>query len=446
MTNYRNHPHIEMVDPSTLIISPTHARKHGPKQIERIGRSFERVGFVVPIVADDDNVVAAGAGRLQAAIQCGLELVPVIRVKFVSEADRRAFALADNKIAEMGEWDPELLKGELEYLFEQDYDLDFTGFGVGDLDLGLVPTDEPEPPVELPHPAACAVSRPGDLWLIEQQRLYCGNARDTVSYEALLGDERAAMIFADPPYNVKIDGHVSGLGQVRHREFAEAAGEMSVGEFTTFLRSVFKLCVRFSVGGSIHFHCMDWRHLREILDAADGVYTEFKQLIVWVKTNAGMGTFYRSRHELVLVFKSGTERHTNNFGLGDKGRYRTNVWEVAGANTFRRGRAQDLAAHPTVKPVALVADAILDCSNRGDLILDPFSGSGTTLLAAHRTGRRGAAIELDPLYVDASLRRLVAATGQVATLADGRTFAQVARDRAAEADHQQEQREEQDNG
>ena len=448
MTNYRNHPHIEMVDPSTLVVSPTHARKHGPEQVERIACSLDRIGFVVPIVADDDGVVAAGAGRLKAAILRQLELVPVIRVKFVSEADRRAFALADNKIAEMGEWDPELLKGELEYLFEQDYDLDFTGFSVADLDLGLVPTDEPEPPVEPPDPAACTVSRPGDLWLTGQQRLYCGNARDTVSYEALLGEERAAMIFADPPYNVKIDGHVSGLGKVRHREFAEAAGEMSVAEFTSYLRSVFKLCVRFSVGGSIHFHCMDWRHLREMLDAAEGVYTEFKQLIVWVKTNAGMGTFYRSRHALVLVlvFKSGTERHTNNFGLGDKGRYRTNVWEVAGANTFRKGRAQDLAAHPTVKPVALVADAILDCSNRGDLILDPFSGSGTTLLAAHRTGRRGAAIELDPLYVDTSLKRLSAATGLVATLADGRTFDQVASDRAAETDDQPEQREEKPNG
>jgi DNA modification methylase len=264
-------------------------------------------------------------------------------------------------------------------------------------------------------------------------RLYNGNARDAASYEALLGDERAAMVFCDPPYNVPVQGHVSGLGKARHREFAEASGEMAPPEFTTFLRSVFRLCVRFSVGGSIHYHCMDWRHIREILDAADGIYTEFKQLVVWEKGGqAGMGTFYRSQHELIPVFKSGRGKHINNFGLGEKGRYRTNVWSHKGSNTFRKGRAQDLATHPTIKPVALVAEAILDCSNRGDLILDAFSGSGTTLLAAHRTHRRGAAIEIDPLYVDASLRRLHAATGIEPTLSDGRTFSQVATDRAEE--------------
>ena len=248
----------------------------------------------------------------------------------------------------------------------------------------------------------------------------------------MLGGELAAMIFADGPYNVPIVGHVSGLGKVRHREFAEAVGEMSAAEFTAFLRIVMRNCARFSSRGSIHYHCMDWKHTREILDAADGVYAEFKQLVVWQKDNAGMGTFYRSQHELIFVFKSGGGKHINNFGLGQTGRYRTNVWSYAGANTFRKGRAEDLAAHPTVKNLALVADAILDCSNRGDLILDPFSGSGTTLAAAHHTGRRGAAIELDPLYVDTGLRRLCATSGLTAIHADGRSFDAVAADRTRE--------------
>lgn len=435
-SDFRNHPHIEMVDPATLRVPPSHARKHDGKQIEQVAISIDQFGFVVPIVADDQGLIAAGVGRWQAARLRRLDAVPVIRVQFLSEADRRAFALADNRLAELSSWDEELLRGELEFLFEQDYDFSVTGFGLGDLDLSIGTNAKPEDSVELPAADAVAVSRTGDLWLIGPHRLYCGNARDAASYEVLLGDDRAAMVFADPPYNVPIDGHVSGLGKVKHREFAEASGELSQAEFTTMLRTVFKHCVRFSVDGSIHFQCMDWRHIREMLDAADGVYSAFKQLIVWVKSNAGMGTFYRSRHELLFVFKSGTASHTNNFGLGDRQRgHRSNVWEMAGANTFRKGRMEDLEAHSTVKPLALVADAMLDCSHRGELILDPFCGSGSTLAAAHRTKRRGAGIEIDPLYVDTALRRLTRMSGLVAVHADGRTFDEVASDRAAENDH-----------
>jgi DNA modification methylase len=331
----------------------------------------------------------------------------------------------------LSEWDEDLLAAELEFLFEQDYDLGVTGFDLADLDLSVVERTESEPPVELPDDDMVAVSRPGDLWLIGPHRLYCGNARDTASYEALLADERAALIFSDPPYNIPIAGNVSGLGRKVHREFLEGSGELTTAEFTAFLRTVFRNCARFSIDGSIHYHCMDWKHIREIIDAADGIYT-FKQLAVFAKTNAGMGAFYRSQHELVFIFKSGKARHINNFALGATGRHRSNLWTYAGVNTFRRGRDKDLESHPTVKPLAMVIDALLDCSNRGDLILDPFSGSGTTLVAAHRTKRRGAAIELDPLYVDTSLRRLSAASGLTPRLADGRTFAEVAADRAAE--------------
>lgn len=426
MHSFRNHLHIEMVDPTTLKIAPGHARKHPDKQIELIARSIDRHGAIVPIIADANNVVAAGVGRLKAALLRKMELFPVIRVDFISEVERRAFALADSRLAELSEWDETALKEELNSLFKEDVDIAELGFSLSDLDLGAGLLDEPEPPLLLPGANDESVTRAGDLWHIGEHRLYCGNSRDTLSYEVLLGDERATMVFADSPFNVPVEGHVSGQG--RFREFAEASGEMSPPEFTAFLRIVFRQCVRFSLDGSIHYQCMDWRHAREILDAADGVYTEYKQLITWVKQSGGMGTFYRSRHELIFVFKSGRAKHVNNFGLGDAGRYRTNVWEVGFGST----RKQDLKTHPTVKPVALVAEAILDCSNRGDLILDPFSGVGTVLLACQRCNRRGAAIEIDPLYVDVTLRRLRQTTGLIATLADGRTFDEVAADRANE--------------
>ncbi len=434
MTPFSNHPHIEMVSHCSLRQNPDNPRKHNPEQIEHLMQSIRRWGFKGALIVDEDGLIVAGHAMWEAAGKCGLDEVPIIRASFLSEADRRAFALAHNRLAELSNWDAPALARELEFLFEADYDFSGTGFTTADLDLSYdAAADKGEPDVELPDLDAKAISRHGDLWIIGDQRLYCGNARDAASYEALLGDERAAMVFCDPPFNVKVDGHVSGLGKIKHREFHEASGEMDKNEFTAFLRAIFRMCVRFAVKGSIHYHCMDWRHMREMLDASDGVYTELKQLVVWEKAgSAGMGTFYRSQHELIFVFKSGRERHINNFGLGEKGRFRTNVWSHKGANTFRKGRADDLAIHPTCKPVSLVVDALLDCSNRGDLILDAFSGSGTTLLAAHRTRRRGRAIEIDPLYVDASLRRLHIATGIEPELPDGRNFTQVVAERAKE--------------
>lgn len=426
------HPRVERVATISLKPNARNARTHDEKQISQIAVSIERFGWLVPIIVDDKNLIVAGHGRWEAARKMGLIEVPVIRAKFVTEADRRAFALAENRIAELSGWDDKLLAEELTFLFEDGYELEITGFSTADLDFSL-PEEraEPEEAVELPAAGSPSVSRPTDLWLIGPHRLYCGHAGCTGSWEALLGDERARLVFADPPYNVPIDGFVSGNGKNRHREFVMGAGEMTSAEFIAFLRAIFRNCVRFSVDGSIHYHCMDWRHQREMLDAADGVYTEHKQLVVYKKTNAGQGAFYRSQHELVFVFKSGRGKHVNNFGLGETGRYRTNVVEYAGVNTFRKGREADLAAHSTVKPTALVADFLLDCSNRGDLVVDPCLGSGTTLIAAHRTGRRGAGIELDPGYVDTALRRLTSATGIEPILAnDGRTFDEIADARA----------------
>jgi len=433
-----NHPQVHMALLADIKPNPKNPRTHSEKAILLLSSGIERWGFLNPIIVDEHGNIVAGHARYLAAKRLGLEYLPVIEARFVSEMDKLAYALADNKIVEFSGWDKTLLLKQLNFLFDNNYDLDITGFSVADLDFTI---GEPEKPleaeqVELPDPAATAVSRLGDLWIIGPHRLLCGNSLEAASYDILLGSDRAHMVFADSPYNVRVDGHVSGLGKNKHREFEFASGEMSRPEFTSFLRSVFRNCVTYSVSGSIHYQCMDHRHQREMLDAYEGVYSEYKQLIVWTKGGqAGMGTFYRSAHELIYVFKSGKGEHTNNFGLGETGRYRTNVWDYLGANSFRKGRAEDLAAHPTVKPLALVMDAILDCSNRGEIILDPFSGSGTTLIAAHKTGRRGAAIEIDPLYVDTALARLAQASGLTPNHADGRTFDQVAADRRSNSEN-----------
>jgi 16S rRNA G966 N2-methylase RsmD len=251
----------------------------------------------------------------------------------------------------------------------------------------------------------------------------CGDATDPQAFAALLGSERAQLVFIDPPYNVPIGGHVCGLGSIQHAEFAMASGEMSEVEFTRFLQTVFGHLVAHSADGSIHFVCMDWRHVYELLTAARGLYAEQKNLCIWNKDNGGMGSLYRSKHELVFVFKAGSGPHVNNVELGKHGRYRTNVWDYAGVNGLKAGRLEELALHPTVKPVALVADALLDCSSRGGLVLDCFLGSGTTLIAAEKTGRRAAGMELDPTYVDTALRRWQEFTGQEPVHAvSGRTF------------------------
>lgn len=419
-------PDVVHVDPASLHPNPSNARKHSDKQIQQIAASLQRFGFLVPIVVDASHMIRAGHGRWLAARHMCLASVPIIEARFMSDEDARAFALAENRIAELSDWDQDLLAGELKDLFELDYDFNVTGFELSDLDFGELDTPKSckAERVELPPSGADAVSRAGDLWFIGPHKLLCGDAMRFECYEQLLGAERARLIVTDPPYNVPIGGNVSGLGQVQHREFVMASGEMSLVEFTAFLRGVFRNCVHFSTAGSIHYCFMDWRHIREILDAADGVYARFMQLITWVKDNAGMGAFYRSQHELIFVFKSGRGKHINNFGLGEKGRYRTNVFSYPGVNTFGKGRDRDLEDHPTVKNSDMIADMLLDCSNKGDLVLDPFCGSGTLLLAAHRTGRRGAAIEIDPLYVDVALRRLQEASGLEPKLADGTTFAE----------------------
>ena len=432
---------IENLPLSVLRPYARNARTHSPKQIAQIAASICEFGFNNPVLIDRDGEIIAGHGRVAAAKKIGLETVPCVRLEHLSEAQKRAYILADNRLAEKAGWDREILAIELQHLTEIDVDFDVTvtGFEMAEVDLLLGAGDKPDaksdPADTVPTVAdGPAVTRSGDVWQIGRHRLICGDALAPETYTQLLAGEQAEMIFTDPPYNVKIDGHVSGLGAAKHREFAFASGEMTEDEFTRFLARVFVNLANAAADGAIHFVCMDWRHQGEVLAAARGTYSELKNLCVWAKTNGGMGSLYRSQHELVFVFKSGRAPHINNVELGKHGRYRTNVWSYAGANAFSATRDDDLAMHPTVKPVALVADAILDCSKRKGLVLDAFGGSGTTLVAAERTGRRGAAIEIDPHYCDVIVRRLAKACNLAATLvATGLSFDEVAKLRRSEA-------------
>lgn len=414
---------IEVLKSRAVVERPIHEltphdknpRTHSKRQIEQIAKSIKRFGFVNPVLLDKNGNIIAGHGRIEAAKSLGLVSVPTLDIGAMSDAERRAYIVADNRLAELAGWDSELLGLELEAILEAmpDFDIGAIGFDDGELDALLSAGDDASEENQIPEVEAGkpAVTRPGDIWQLGNHRIMCGDARDWAALDQLMNGEVAQMIFTDPPYNVKVDGHICGMGSVKHREFAMASGEMSKAEFTGFLGDVLTNLARVSGDGSIHYVCMDWRHIGELLEAGEKAYAELKNLVVWNKDNGGMGTFYRSKHELVFVFKNGAAAHINNFGLGEKGRYRTNVWDYAGVNSLKKGRDEELAMHPTVKPVAMVADAIRDCSNRNGLVLDVFSGSGTTIIAAERTGRRCYAMELDPLYADVAIRRWQAETG-----------------------------------
>jgi DNA modification methylase len=431
---------IEPMPVASLRPHPGNARTHSKRQIRQIADSIQRFGFTNPVLIGSEGQIIAGHGRVEAAKLLGFESVPTVRLSHLTVAQCRAYVIADNKLALNAGWDRELLAIELQGLIDIDFDVELTGFSLAEIDIVLDEAREGSPsgPAEaedeipaLEHPAT-AVTRSGDMWRLGRHRLICGDSRNRSAFDLLMDNERADLIFTDPPYNVPIDGHVTGLGRIRHREFAMGVGEMSRDEFTRFLQQTLGHAAALARDGAIAFVCMDWRHMGELLKAGQAVFSELKNLCIWNKTNGGMGTFYRSKHELVFVFKAGTAPHTNTFGLGDGGRYRTNVWDHAGVNTLRPGRSEDLAMHPTVKPVALVVDAIKDCSRRGQIVLDPFAGSGTALIAAEKTGRQARAIEFDPAYCDVILRRFERVTGKQANHATtGMSFEEVEQQQAA---------------
>ncbi len=413
---------------------PKNPRRHPEHQIAALMKAIEQC-WTSPILIDEAGTILCGHARREAAQRLGLTHVPTLTVHGLDESQKKALVIADNRLPEQALWDNDLLREHFEDLNEMNFDVELTGFSTGEVDLiidGKSEAEAQDPADDLSGLFAEGppVSRQGDLWKLGPHRLICDDALKAGTYERLLGVETAQMVVTDPPYNVPIQGHAMGRGKVRHRDFKMASGEMSPAQFTAFLEKFVRHAISFSKNGSIHYICMDWRHQFELLTAAREYYAEQKTLIIWNKTNAGQGSFYRSKHELILVFKNGAAPHINNFGLGGKGRYRTNVLDYPGVNSMHPARRGDLELHPTVKPVALIADLMRDCSHRNGIILDPFGGSGTTVLAAQRTGRIARIIELDPQYVDVAVRRWERLTKIPARHAEtNQTFAEVARQR-----------------
>jgi len=423
---------IEFSSTNIRLIKPDirNARTHSKKQVEQIAASIDAHGFVSPIIINPDGVIIAGHGRLLAAKRLGLQDLPTITVNGLTEAQERRLRLADNKIALNAGWDVDLLKIELEAIEIAGLDLELTGFSMGEIDVLRsinLNTDE-----QIFEPSTEAVTRAGDIWICGEHRIACGDLLDGVSLNALMAGEKAAGAFTDPPYKFTNVGHAGGNGRIKHREFAYASGDLSPAEFTSFLTNTLGALASVSRDGAIHFVCMDHHHAGELIEAGQQVYGKRLNIVCWVKPNGGMGSLYRSRHELIFVYRVGDAPHQNNVELGRHGRNRTNVWEYSSVNVFG-GRKADLEMHPTVKSVSMVADAIKDVTKRGEIVLDGFLGSGTSLLAAVQTHRRAFGLEIDAAYVDLAITRWMALTGEEARLdGTGETFAEVAQRRDAE--------------
>ena len=431
---------VEQVPIDRLKPYDKNARTHDDRQIAKIAASLQAFGWMNPILVGTGDTIIAGHGRWMAAKSLGLETCPVIRAEHLTPDAERAYRLADNRLAELAGWDRDTLEIELQHLsdVDLDFDLETIGWDYPEIDLLLDPEKEEEgDPADatVSPPAAVAVSRLGDHWQLGQHHLLCGSALDEDAFDRLMHGQKAAMVFIDAPYNKRIVGHVGGLGQIQHREFAMASGEMSELEFREFLALNAKLLAAHAQDGAIIEMCMDWGGLLSLQLAIADAGLSLINLAVWVKNNGGMGSLLRSQHELVLITKKGSAPHINNVQLGKHGRYRTNVWRYAGVNSFGRGRMDLLSGHPTPKPIAMVADAIRDVSHRGQIVLDSFMGSGTTLLAAERTKRIAYGMDIDPLYVDLTVRRWEAMTGQQAVLLEtGQSFTVVADERSPRGD------------
>jgi DNA modification methylase len=414
------------VDLSDLRPSAQNARKHTNAQIRALARSIQAFGFAAPILADKHGNILAGHARFKAANLLALKQVPVVFLDHLTETQAKAYMLADNKLTDRSTWDEPKLAVQLKELSDLalEFEIEATGFESPEIDFRIQSLEDASDQDDyFKFSTGSTVSLAGDVWHLGDHRIYCGTALHRASYAALFEGCQATTIFTDPPYNVKINGNAAGHGKTSYREFAMAVGEMSDAEFTDFLFTALSNASSNVVPGALIYACMDWRHMEEMLAAARASTLDLVNLCVWVKPNGRLGSFYKSRHELVFVFKSGKEAHQNNIQLGKFGRNRTNVWHYSTAGTSSRNAASaDTGVHPTVKPLLMVSDAILDCTQRNDIVLDPFLGSGTTLLAAERTGRRCFGIELDPIYVDTAIERWQRMTGRTALSPFGETF------------------------
>jgi len=434
-------PRIEWAPIESIRPNPKNARTHSRKQKRQIAKSIRKFGFLNPLIVDDGNMILAGHGRLEGARLEGMAHVPIIRFGHLTEAQKRAYVIADNKIAEQAGWDRELLSIELGELIDllpvEGLDVSITGFETAEIDLLLadMASSRPGPEDAIPAFPATPVTRRGDLWLIGKHRLLCGDAREPKDFDRAMGGTRAAAVFTDPPYNLRVRA-IGGRGRKRHPEFAFASGEMSEAQFRKFLSQTLGNGVRVSTEGGLHYVFTDWRHVADLIVVGRELYGDMLNIVTWVKSNAGQGSFYRSQHEFIGVFRVGEEPHRNNVELGRFGRNRSNVWTYAGVNTFGKDRMDALAAHPTPKPVALVAEALLDCTARGDVVLDQFVGSGTTILAAEKVARVAVGIEYEPRCVDVAILRWQRMTKLEGTLAgDGRSFEDISAARATEIEN-----------
>lgn len=418
-----SHLSIETIPVAQLTAHQHNPRKHSKKQIRQIADSIQTFGFKVPVLVDANSRLICGHGRVAACKLLGIDQVPAIRADDLDDSKIRAFMIADNRLTENAEWDNTLLAENFKFLSDLnlDFELEVTGFEYGEIE-NLLSLDEDGSSEEPPVPDADSlpsITRLGDLWQLGEHRILCDNSLDHGSYKTLFtGSEKASIIFTDPPYNLSARD-IGKVCEANHGDFAMGAGEMTAAEFQAFLKTVFDLLSSFSTNGSIHYICMDWRHAFELIAAGKAVYSEWKNLCVWAKNAGGMGTFYRSQHELVFVFKNGIGKHQNHFELGQHGRYRTNVWNYPSVMHLRdsdgdKGGNEALNLHPTIKPVAMIEDALRDCSRRGEIVLDPFLGSGSTLIAAEKTGRICHGIELSPRYVDVVITRWQEWTGKKA--------------------------------
>jgi DNA modification methylase len=414
------------------------ARHHPPRQMAAIKESLTAFGFVSPVLIDAKGRILAGNARIEAAKALGLTQVPAVVVDHLTAEEKRAYVLADNRLAELGAWNREVLKLELEELslLELDFSLEATGFSLPEIEaitLGAGPGSAAED--EIPKPPVRPVSQVGDLWRLGDHRLLVGDATSEAVLDRLMAGELARMVFTDPPYNVPIQGHVTG--SKAHGAFVQACGEMSDAEFTSFLTAVCGQAARVLVEGGLAFVCMDWRHMAHVLEAAKAVQLAQINHCVWDKGTAGMGSLYRSQHELIFVLRKGGAPHLNNVALGRNGRNRSNVWSYPGVNGFGADKAREREMHPTVKPLALVKDAILDVTKKGEVVLDLFGGSGTTLIAAEVSGRRARLTELDPRYADVIIKRWEGVSGAEAVHAvSGQTWRALSLSRAQESQDQ----------
>lgn len=413
------------------------ARVTTPEQLERVIKSIRQFGLVTPILIDAEDRIVSGHVVWEAAQKIGSETIECLVVDHLDDAELKALSLALNRIAETGDWNLDTLREVMIEIRSADIDLTTTGFTLQEFDqITLAPSpssQDEEDCAEVEFKDETPVSRIGDLFQLNDHRLLCGDALEAESYRQVLGGRMAHCTFSDPPYGCKIEGFVSGLGKHKHKDFVMASGEMDDAQFIEFLETYLTHCRTFTSKGAVTFACMDWRQIDKLLAAGAQAGFNRNNIVVWNKGSGGMGSLYRSAHELIAVFCNGKSPATNNVELGRHGRDRSNLWSYPGAN--RRGSSANhaLADHPTPKPIELVEDALLDITRPGDVVLDPFSGSGTTLIAAERCGRITCGIELDPQYVDRTIRRWERMTGhEVIHVESGMTFTELMTERQKE--------------